>query len=60
MDIRKNKDGLKDILQDFSSMLKLIGETKKEEEQIKKQEDKDKKAKGGLIKGMPKIALRGY
>ena len=29
MDIRKNKDGLKDILQDFSSMLKLIGETKK-------------------------------
>ena len=42
MDIRKNKDGLKDILQDFSSMLKLIGE-------IKKQEDKDKKAKGGLV-----------
>ena len=49
MDIRKNKDGLKDILQDFSSMLKLIGETKKEEEEIKKQEDKDKKAKGGLV-----------
>jgi len=49
MDIRKNKDGLKDILQDFSSMLKLIGEIKKEEEEIKKQEDKDKKAKGGLV-----------
>ena len=49
MDIRKNKDGLKDILQDFSSMLKLIGETKKEEEEIKKQEDKDKKARGGLV-----------
>ena len=54
MDIRKNKDGLKDILQDFSSMLKLIGETKKEEEQIKKQEDKDKKAKGGLVKNKKK------
>lgn len=49
MDIRKNKDGLKDILQDFSSMLKLIGETKKEEEEIKKQEEKDKKARGGLV-----------
>ena len=49
MDIRKNKDGLKDILQDFSSMLKLIGETKKAEEEIIKQEDKDKKARGGLV-----------
>jgi hypothetical protein len=49
MDIRKNKDGLKDILEDFSSMLKLIGETKKAEEEIIKQEDKDKKARGGLV-----------
>ena len=49
MDIRKNKDGLKDILQDFSEMLKLINETKKVEEEIKKQENKDKKAKGGLV-----------
>ena len=49
MDIRKNKDGLKDILEDFSSMLELIGETKKAEEEIIKQEDKDKKAKGGLV-----------
>ena len=50
MDIRKNKDGLKDILEDFSSMLKLIGETKKAEEEIIKQEDKDKKARGGRVK----------
>jgi hypothetical protein len=49
MDIRKNKDGLKDILQDFSEMLKLINETKKVEEEIKNQENKDKKAKGGLV-----------
>jgi hypothetical protein len=49
MDIRKNKDGLKDILEDFSSMLELIGETKKAEEEIIKQEDKDKKARGGLV-----------
>lgn len=49
MDIRKNKDGLKDILQDFSEMLKLINETKKVEEEIKKQENKDKKSKGGLV-----------
>lgn len=49
MDIRKNKDGLKDILQDFSEMLKLINETKKVEEEIKKQENKDKKAKGGFV-----------
>ena len=49
MVIRKNKDGLKDILEDFSSMLKLIGETKKAEEEIIKQEDKDKKARGGLV-----------
>jgi hypothetical protein len=49
MDIRKNKDRLKDILEDFSSMLKLIGETKKAEEEIIKQEDKDKKARGGLV-----------
>jgi len=49
MDIRKNKDGLKDILEDFSSMLKLIGEKKKVEDEIIKQEDKDKKARGGLV-----------
>jgi hypothetical protein len=49
MDIRKNKDGLRDILQDFSEMLKLINETKKVEEESKNQENKDKKSKGGLV-----------
>jgi hypothetical protein len=49
MDIRKNKDGLRDILQDFSEMLKLINETKKVEEESKNQENTDKKSKGGLV-----------
>jgi hypothetical protein len=49
MDIRKNKDGLRDILQDFSEMLKLINETKKVEEESKNQENKHKKSKGGLV-----------
>jgi len=49
MDIRKNKDKLKDIIFDFSEMLKLLEETRKAEKEAEEYQRKEQKAYGGFI-----------